>query len=52
MELLLADLVPAGELRLSPARLHGAACALVEPLWDGEHDVQRKPFSTAPPRRS
>jgi CRISPR-associated endoribonuclease Cas6 len=42
------DLVPAGELRLSAAWLHGAACALVEPSWDGEHDAQRKPFSTGP----
>jgi CRISPR-associated endoribonuclease Cas6 len=42
------DLLPAGNLQLYPARLHGAACALVEPLWDGEHDAQRKPFSTGP----
>jgi hypothetical protein len=43
------DLVPAGELRLSPARLHGAACGLVEPLWEGEHDAQRKPRSRSAP---
>jgi CRISPR-associated endoribonuclease Cas6 len=42
------DLLPAGDLQLCPARLHGAACALVEPLWDGGHNAQRKPFSTGP----
>lgn len=46
--LITLDLVPGGELRLYPARLHGAACALVEPLWNGEHDAQRKPFSAGP----
>lgn len=42
------DLAPKGELRLNPARLHGAACALVEPAWSGEHRAQHKPFSAGP----
>lgn len=46
--LIILDLARGGELHLYPARLHGAACALVEPLWDGEHDAQRKPFSAGP----
>ena len=42
------DLVPQPGLRVYPARLHGAACALVEAAWAGEHHAQRKPFSAGP----
>jgi len=42
------DLVPQPGLQVYPARLHGAACALIEPSWDGDHDAQRKPFSVGP----
>jgi len=42
------DLVPQPDLRVYPARLHGAACALVEPAWAGGHHAQRKPFSAGP----
>ncbi|HSV64358.1 MAG TPA: CRISPR system precrRNA processing endoribonuclease RAMP protein Cas6 [Mycobacteriales bacterium] len=39
-------LTPPG-LRVYPARLHGAVCALLEPAWVRHRD-QRKPFSTGP----
>jgi len=42
------DLVPRPGLQVYPARLHGAACALIEPSWDGSHAAQRKPFSASP----
>lgn len=42
------DFVPQPGLRLYPARLHGAACELLERTWDGRHDAQRKPFSAGP----
>ncbi len=42
------DLVPQPGMQVYPARLHGAACALIEPSWDGSHAAQRKPFSVGP----
>ena len=41
------DLVPHPDMQVYPARLHGAACALVEPASAG-HRAQRKPFSAGP----
>jgi CRISPR-associated endoribonuclease Cas6 len=35
------------EVEVYPARLHAAACALLEPAWVGHHD-QHKPFSAWP----
>lgn len=41
------DLVPQPGLQVYPARLHGAACTLMEPT-SAEHHAQRKPFSAGP----
>jgi len=42
------DLVAPADLWVYPARLHGAACAMVERQWGGGHCAQRKPFSVGP----